>query len=43
LKVEVKNFGLPDKFLQHGTREEVLAEIGLDEEGILKAIQDFVA
>ncbi|EKE16064.1 MAG: 1-deoxy-D-xylulose-5-phosphate synthase, partial [uncultured bacterium] len=38
LDVKVKNLGLPDKFLQHGTREEILAEAGLDEEGILKSI-----
>ncbi|MFA4818049.1 MAG: 1-deoxy-D-xylulose-5-phosphate synthase [Parcubacteria group bacterium] len=42
LKVVVKNIGLPDKFLEHGTREEILAEAGLDEEGVLKTISDFV-
>ena len=40
LKVSVKNLGLPDKFLDHGTREEVLAEAGLDEDGILNSISD---
>jgi len=42
LNVKVKNLGLPDKFLGHGTREEVLSEAGLDEEGILKAIKNFI-
>lgn len=41
LDVKVKNLGLPDKFLQHGTREEILAEVGLDEEGILNSIKKF--
>ncbi|TAK97031.1 1-deoxy-D-xylulose-5-phosphate synthase [Patescibacteria group bacterium] len=40
--VNVKNLGLPDKFLGHGTREEVLAEAGLDEEGILNSITSFI-
>ena len=42
LKVMVKNLGLPDKFLEHGTREEILAEAGLDEKGILNSIKEFV-
>ncbi|MFA6973778.1 MAG: 1-deoxy-D-xylulose-5-phosphate synthase [Parcubacteria group bacterium] len=42
LKVAVKNLGLPDKFLEHGTREEILAEAGLDEEGISNAITAFM-
>lgn len=43
LDVKVKNIGLPDKFLGHGTREEILAEAGLDEEAILEAIKNFIA
>ena len=43
LDVKVKNLGLPDKFLQHGTREEILAEAGLDEEGILKSIKEIIS
>ncbi len=39
LKVRVKNVGLPDKFLPHGTREEILSLAGLDEEGILEKIK----
>lgn len=41
LKVTVKNMGLPDKFLEHGTREEILTEFGLDEDSILKIVSDF--
>jgi 1-deoxy-D-xylulose-5-phosphate synthase len=42
LKVFVKNLGLPDKFLEHGSRNEILAECGLDEEGILKSTREFI-
>lgn len=42
LKVTVKNLGLPDKFLGHGTREEILSEAGLDEESILNSIASFI-
>jgi 1-deoxy-D-xylulose-5-phosphate synthase len=38
----IKNLGLPDRFLEHGSREEILAEAGLDENGILKEIQKFL-
>jgi 1-deoxy-D-xylulose-5-phosphate synthase len=30
--------GLPDAFLEHATREELLAEAGLDADGIRRAI-----
>lgn len=39
----VLNLGLPDCFVGHGTREELLAECGLDEDGILRALEDFRA
>jgi 1-deoxy-D-xylulose-5-phosphate synthase len=42
ISVKVKNLGLPDQFLSHGLREEILAEIGLDEDGILKSITKFI-
>lgn len=35
----VLNLGLPDAFLSHGTREELLADCGLDAAGVLRAIQ----
>lgn len=37
--VRTLNLGLPDRFVEHGTREELLAECGLDADGILRAIQ----
>ncbi|MGH8447212.1 MAG: 1-deoxy-D-xylulose-5-phosphate synthase [Solimonas sp.] len=37
--VPVLNLGLPDTFIEHGTREELLAQVGLDTAGILRAIQ----
>jgi 1-deoxy-D-xylulose-5-phosphate synthase len=37
--VPVLNLGLPDQFVEHGTREELLAQVGLDTAGILRAIQ----
>jgi 1-deoxy-D-xylulose-5-phosphate synthase len=37
--VPVLNLGLPDQFVEHGTREELLAQAGLDAAGILRAIQ----
>ena len=42
LEVFIKNIGLPDKFLDHGSREEVLAEAGLDEDSILNSVGAFV-
>ena len=38
----VLNLGLPDRFVQHGTREELLSQCGLDEQGILAAIENFL-
>jgi 1-deoxy-D-xylulose-5-phosphate synthase len=37
--VPVLNLGLPDQFVEHGTREELLAACGLDSAGIQRAIQ----
>jgi 1-deoxy-D-xylulose-5-phosphate synthase len=42
LKISIKNLGLPDKFLGHGSREEILAQASLDEEGILNSIKSFI-
>jgi 1-deoxy-D-xylulose-5-phosphate synthase len=42
LTVKIKNLGLPDQFLSHGSRAEILAEVGLDEGGILKSMEEFV-
>ncbi len=39
----VLNLGLPDYFVEQGTREECLAECGLDVQGILTSIEAFCA
>ncbi|HKY91179.1 MAG TPA: 1-deoxy-D-xylulose-5-phosphate synthase [Nevskiaceae bacterium] len=37
--IPVLNLGLPDHFVEHGTREELLAQAGLDAAGILRSVQ----
>lgn len=37
--IPVLNLGLPDHFVEHGSREELLEELGLDGSGILRRIQ----
>jgi 1-deoxy-D-xylulose-5-phosphate synthase len=37
--VPLLQIGLPDSFPEHGTRDEVLAEVGLDAKGIRAAIE----
>jgi len=39
----VLNLGLPDAFVEQGTREELLAECGLDTQSILASIEKFCA
>ncbi len=39
----VLNLGLPDLFIEQGTREELLAQCGLDIQGIFDSISDFCA
>jgi 1-deoxy-D-xylulose-5-phosphate synthase len=34
----VTPLGLPDRFVEHGSREQLLAECGLDTEGLVEAI-----
>jgi 1-deoxy-D-xylulose-5-phosphate synthase len=38
----VLHLGLPDRFLEHGSREQLLAEAGLDEVGIRRQINAFI-
>ncbi len=38
-KVSVLNLGLPDAFIDHGKREQQLAWVGLDADGVLASIQ----
>lgn len=39
ITASVLNLGLPDECVEHGSREEVLADVGLDSQQILAAIQ----
>jgi len=41
MQVTVLNLGMPDRFLEHGTREEMLAEAGLDSAGILRRLAPY--
>jgi len=41
-KIEVLRLGLPDKFVEHGTQDELLSELMLDAEGIKKNILNFI-
>jgi len=39
----ILNLGLPDRFVEQGSREECLSACGLDEDGILASIKGFLA
>jgi len=39
----VRTFGLPQEFVGHGTRDEILAEAGLNAAGLAEAIAGFIA
>ena len=39
---KMKKLGLPDAFVEHGTRDQLLKMIGLDREGILNTIEKLV-
>jgi 1-deoxy-D-xylulose-5-phosphate synthase len=39
IQISVLQLGLPDNFLEHGNADKMLAECGLDAEGIKKSIQ----
>ncbi len=38
--ISVLHLGLPDSFLEHGSRDQLLAEAGLDTDGIIRAITE---
>ncbi len=40
--IRIKNLALPDEFINHGKRSELLDDVGLTEEGIASSILDFV-
>ena len=39
----VRTFGIPARFLQHGTRAQVLAEIGLTAQDVSRAVTEVMA
>ena len=41
-KVKVLNLGIPDKYIPHGDRKLLLRDIGLDQDGIVKRIAEFL-
>jgi len=41
-KIDLKRIGIPDKFIEHGSRKELLNLLGLDKEGIIKAVKQMV-
>ena len=42
ITIPVLNLGLPDRFLPHGSREEVLAEAELNADGIIRHVEAFL-
>ncbi|MEA2036855.1 MAG: 1-deoxy-D-xylulose-5-phosphate synthase [Nanoarchaeota archaeon] len=40
IKANIKRMGLPDKFIEHGTQEQLLEEAGLTKEKIIDAIKE---
>lgn len=40
---ELLHIGLPDQFIMQGTQAEMYAELGLDDEGIVKKVQHFLS
>ncbi len=43
VQISVLNLGLPDRFIEHGGRGDMLREAGLDSDGILNAVEMFRA
>ncbi len=37
---EIKRLGIPDSYIEHGTREELQKECGYDVEGIIRAVKE---
>jgi 1-deoxy-D-xylulose-5-phosphate synthase len=41
--LKVKRMGIPDAFVEHGKRSELLADLGLTEEGIAESVRSLVS
>jgi 1-deoxy-D-xylulose-5-phosphate synthase len=42
-KIKVRRLGVPDRFVAHGTQQELRAELGLDAAGIKRAVEELLA
>jgi 1-deoxy-D-xylulose-5-phosphate synthase len=42
IAIKILNIGLPDSFIKHGTQQEVHQELGLDSQGIIDKINNFI-
>lgn len=42
IQAPVLNLGIPDRFVEHGGRDECLARIGMDADGIERAVTDWL-
>ena len=42
INIPVLNLGLPDEFIEHGSREECLAHVNLDTQGIIQSIENWL-
>ncbi len=42
IKNNLINIGVPDKIIPHGSQDEILSELGLDELGIEKITNDHI-
>jgi 1-deoxy-D-xylulose-5-phosphate synthase len=38
----IRRLGIPDRFIDHGTQQELYHECGFDEEGIIKAVKEMI-
>ena len=38
----IRRLGLPDQFVQHGPRERILKDLGLDDKGIVNKINSLI-
>ncbi len=41
IDMHVLNLGLPDRFIEHGTREEMLRDAALDRESVFRTVQQY--
>ena len=38
----IRRLGLPDEFVQHGPRERIIKDLGLDDKGIVNTINSLI-